>query len=55
MMAGVLVDLVDDAISDLVTAAVAAGSLAVLVATRLNSAWLIGGGVMVGLAHRAIA
>lgn len=55
MMAGVLVDLVDDAISDLVTAAVAAGSLAVLVATRLNSAWLIGGGVMVGLAHRALA
>ncbi|MDH5291109.1 MAG: chromate transporter, partial [Acidimicrobiia bacterium] len=55
MMAGVLVELVDDAISDLATAALAAGALAVLVATRLNSAWLIGGGVMVGLAHRVIA
>ncbi len=55
MMAGVLVELADDAISDLVTATVAAGALAVLVATRLNSAWLIGGGVVVGLAHRTIA
>lgn len=55
MMAGVLVELVDEAISDLVTAAVAAGALALLMATRLNSAWLIGGGLAVGLAHRVIA
>jgi len=55
LMAGVLVELVDAAISDLVTAAVAAVALALLVSTRLNSAWLIGGGVVVGLAHRVVA
>lgn len=54
MMAGVLVELVDDAVTDLVTAAVAASALAVLVTTRLNSAWLIGAGVAVGLVHRAL-
>jgi len=55
LMAGVLVELVDAAISDLVTAAVAAAALALLISTRLNSAWLIGGGVVVGVAHRLVA
>ncbi len=54
MMAGVLVDLTDAAIVDGVSVAVAVVSLAVLIRTKLNSAWLIGAGIAIGAAHAII-
>ena len=54
LMAGALVDLADAALVDALTVAVAAGALAVLVRTTLNSAWLVGAGAVVGLVHLAL-
>ena len=54
LMAGVLVQLTDTAINDALTLAVAVGALAVLVRTKLNSAWLIGVGGVIGLAHALV-
>ena len=54
LMAGVLAQLVDTAITDVLTAVVAVIALAVLVRTRLNSAWLIGLGAIIGLIHLAV-
>ncbi len=54
LMAGVLVDLTDTAIVDGVSVAIAAVSLAVLIRTKLNSAWLIGAGMAIGAAHAII-
>jgi len=51
LMAGVLVELTDTAITDALTLAVALGALAILVRTKLNSAWLIGGGIAIGVVH----
>ncbi len=51
LMAGVLVRLVDVALVDLPTVAIALAALGVLVATRVNSAWLIGAGAVVGVLH----
>jgi chromate transporter len=51
LMAGVLVELSGDAITDLLTAATAAVALTVLIGTRVNTAWLIGAGVLVGGLH----
>lgn len=51
LMAGVLVQLADDALTDVVTVVVAAVALVVLVRTKLNSAWLVGVGVAIGLVH----
>jgi chromate transporter len=51
LMVGVLIELVDTAITDVVTVGLALGALAVLVRTKLNSAWLIGAGTLVGALH----
>ena len=50
-MAGVLVQLTDAAVTDVVTALVAVIALGVLVRTKLNSAWLVGAGLLIGAAH----
>ena len=54
LMAGVLVQLVDTAITDVLTAIVALAALAVLMRTRLNSAWLVGLGAIIGLVHLVV-
>jgi chromate transporter len=54
LMAGVLAQLVDTAITDVLTAVVAVIALAVLVRTKLNSAWIIGLGAIIGLIHLAV-
>jgi chromate transporter len=51
LMAGVLVELVDTAITDLATFVVALAALVVLVRTKVNSAWLIGAGALIGAVH----
>jgi chromate transporter len=55
LMAGVLVDLTDTAIQDVLTGALAAIALVVLVRTKINSAWLIGVGVVVGVVHAVLS
>jgi chromate transporter len=55
LMAGVLVDLADAALDDWFTVALAAGALAVLVVARPNSAWIVGAGAVVGVAHAVLA
>ena len=51
LMAGVLVDLAHVALDDVVTVLIALASLCVLVRTRVNSAWLIAAGLLVGILH----
>jgi chromate transporter len=51
LMAGVLVQLVDVALVDALTVSVALVALLVLLRTRLNSAWLIAAGALLGLAQ----
>lgn len=51
LMAGVLIELADTALTDLATIAVAAAALAVLIRTKVNSAWLIGAGMLIGALH----
>jgi chromate transporter len=51
LMGGVLAQLVDTAITDALTGIIALAALAVLIRTRLNSAWLIGLGAVIGLVH----
>ena len=51
LMAGVLIDLADAALTDVLTVVVAVAALAVLVRTKVNSAWLIAGGLVVGALH----
>lgn len=55
LMAGVLVQLTDAAISDILTAAIAVAALAVLIGTKVNSAWLVAAGVAIGTAHMLCA
>jgi chromate transporter len=55
LMAGVLVDLTGTAITGVVTALIAVVALAVLLRTRVNSAWLIGAGVAIGAIHALVA
>jgi chromate transporter len=50
LMAVVAIRLVETSVNDLGSAVLLAGSLALLLFTRLNSAWLIGAGLVVGLA-----
>lgn len=54
LMAAVAWQLGRAAIVDPVTAALALGSVALLVTTRVNSVWLIAGGGVVGIAWRAL-
>lgn len=49
LMAGVAIQLGEEAITDVPTALLAAGALVVLLRSRLNSAWLIGAGALAGL------
>lgn len=51
LMAGVLVELAGTAFPDALTVAIGAAALAVLVRTRINSAWLIAAGLLVGGLH----
>jgi chromate transporter len=51
LMGGVLVELVDTAITDVITGVVAAIALVVLIRTQLNSAWLVGAGLIIGVVH----
>lgn len=51
LMAGVTLQLGRTAIVDPLTAALAVGTLLVLWRTKLNNAWLIGAGALVGLGH----
>lgn len=53
LMAGVLVELADAALTDVLTVVVGAASLVLLTRTKVNAAWLILGGVLVGAAHAA--
>jgi chromate transporter len=55
LMAGVLVELAGAAFVDVLTVLVGLVALAVLVRTKLNSAWLIAGGVLIGLGDAALA
>ncbi len=54
LIAGAALDLADEGIHDPSTAAMSAGALAALLATRLNPTWFIGGGIVIGIA-RALA
>jgi chromate transporter len=54
LMVGVLIDLIDTALTDTLTVLVALVALAVLIGTKLNSAWLIGAGVIIGLVHALV-
>jgi chromate transporter len=51
LMAGVLIQLTRTAVTDVVTALVAVVSLALLLRTKLNSAWLIAVGLGIGAVH----
>jgi len=51
LMAAVLVELADTALVDAVTVVVAVVSLALLMRTRVNSAWLLGAGAIIGIVH----
>jgi len=51
LMAGVLIDLIDDALVDPFTVLVTVVSLSLLLATRLNTTWLVGAGVAIGIAN----
>ncbi len=51
LMAGVLVDLVDDALVDPFTIAIAAVSLMVLLISKVNTTWLVAAGVAIGVTN----
>jgi len=51
LMAGVTVLLFDDAFPDVLAVAIGAAALAVLLRWRINAAWLVGAGALVGLAR----
>jgi chromate transporter len=51
LMAGVLIELTDTALTDAVTVAIALAALAALIRTKINSAWLIGAGMGIGVIH----
>ncbi len=51
LMAGVLVDLSNDALVDPFTVVIAACSLGILLITKLNTTWLISAGVLIGVAN----
>jgi chromate transporter len=55
LMAGVLVDLADTALTDALTVLIALAALAVLLRTRIQSTWLIGTGILIGAVHALAA
>jgi len=54
LMAGVLIELSRTAITDVLTAVVAVAALAAMLRTTLNSAWLLGAGLLVGVLHTVV-
>lgn len=54
MMAAAVIRLADTAIVDLLTASVAVAALAVLLTRRINTAWLVGAGALVGILHGVV-
>jgi chromate transporter len=54
LMAGVLLDLVDDALIDPFTVGIATVALMVLIATKWNATWLIAVGVIIGVGNHLI-
>ncbi|MGD9996455.1 MAG: chromate efflux transporter [Ilumatobacteraceae bacterium] len=54
LMAGVLVDLADTALNDVLTITMAAIAAAILVLSRVNSSWLVGAGALVGVIHAIV-
>ncbi len=54
LMAGVLIDLIDTALTDAVTIAIAVVAVVILICTKLNSAWLIGAGVAIAVVHAVL-
>jgi chromate transporter len=51
LMGGVLVELADTALTDVLTVVVALTALIVLIRTRIGSVWLIGAGLLIGAIH----
>ena len=51
LMAGVLIELADTALTDPLTVVIALIALAVLIRSKVNSAWLIAAGVVIGVVH----
>jgi hypothetical protein len=54
-MAGVLVRLTSTAVDGVLTAMIAIVALGVLVRTKVNSAWLVGIGLLIGAVHAFVA
>ncbi|HEV8297704.1 MAG TPA: chromate efflux transporter [Acidimicrobiales bacterium] len=54
LMAAVLIDLADTAITGVITAIVALAALGALVRTNINATWLIGAGILIGVAHALV-
>ena len=54
LMGGVLIRLADAALFDFPTWSLGVAALLVLACTRINSAWVIGGGAMVGVLHAVL-
>lgn len=55
LMAGVLVRLTSTAVDGVLTAMIAIVALGVLVRTKVNSAWLVGIGLLIGAVHAFVA
>jgi chromate transporter len=54
LMAGVLVTLAGDALTDPLTIAIAVAALVALLRTRVGSVWLVGAGIAVGIVHAVV-
>jgi chromate transporter len=54
LMAGVLVDLADTALNDVLTITMAVIAATILVVSRVNSSWLVGAGALVGVIHAIV-
>jgi chromate transporter len=55
LMGGVLVELADTAFTDAFTVLIGFAALAVLLRTKINTAWLIAAGVGIGVIHAVVA
>ena len=55
LMAGVLIELIGAAVVDVVTGAVVAAALAVLIRTKLNSAWLVVAGGLIAVVRVVVS
>jgi chromate transporter len=55
LMGGVLVELADTAFTDAFTVLIGVAALAVLLRTKINTAWLVAAGVGIGVIHAVVA